>query len=124
MNIFIAFPIFLWHLLLQLRALPGMLRKEKDSPWMLSLLVLACAALHVLALLFHRTMGGFHYGHRYVGDILPGTFVGLTALSAQWYAEDAPDGQGSFSLLWDTVLSALLLAGMLFSFIGVLDLYI
>ena len=34
----------------------------------------ALVILHILALCAHDTMGGFHFGHRYINDTLPYVF--------------------------------------------------
>lgn len=68
MNILICFPIFLWWLFAVLKT---------KSVTGLDLLALGGIAVHILLLVSHKTMGGYHYGNRYIADTLPAVFAAV-----------------------------------------------
>ncbi len=79
---FLSSPFFLayfWHFLRQ--------KKDKTDSVIAALLL-----LHLLLFCMHRTMGGWHFGHRYTIDLLPMCFVGTMRLGGK-------AGRGHFLLL-------------------------
>lgn len=106
-NIFLAFPLLAVYLLLAARALA---RKEERLP---TLGLFAILLLHLFLLCLHRTMGGAHFGHRYVCDLLPAAYLFLCRAVGK---EDPPRP------VW--MLSGVLaLWGLCVSFWGVLGFY-
>lgn len=66
----LASPLFLsyfWHFL----------RQKKDKA---DFFILGLVLLHLLLFCMHRTMGGWHFGHRYTIDVLPLSFLGMMRL--------------------------------------------
>ncbi len=74
MNIFLVSPVFVSYAVYFVWSL---FQKEKDRKLCIGILVLA--VVHTVALLMHKTMGGSHFGHRYINDTLPFIFLGLLA---------------------------------------------
>ena len=68
MNIIICFPILVWWLYVVVTS---------KSPTVIDLLVLCCVILHILMLVSHKTMGGYHYGNRYIADTMPAVFTAI-----------------------------------------------
>ena len=69
---FLASPFFLVYFL-------AFGRQKKDkTDYMIGTLLL----LHLLLFCMHRTMGGWHFGHRYTVDLLPLCFLGTMRLGA------------------------------------------
>lgn len=66
-NIFLVSPLFASYLIYLIRKI--MCKQKVDGIFMIALPVLVI--LHILALCTHDTMGGFHFGHRYINDTLP-----------------------------------------------------
>lgn len=64
-------PIFLTYAATYIRHITG----KKKSP--LTLIIPAFIAAHILIICTHRTMGGWHFGHRYTVDALPVAYLGL-----------------------------------------------
>ncbi|QHS11196.1 hypothetical protein [Sinimarinibacterium sp. NLF-5-8] len=44
------------------------------------MLILGLLVVHTLLLCLHKTMGGFHFGHRYLNDLIPACYLGLVVL--------------------------------------------
>lgn len=57
--------------------------KREKSLIIPGLLITALSMIYLFILAMHKTLGGWHFGNRYVIDILPYTFVFLTAFSAK-----------------------------------------
>lgn len=70
MNIFICFPIIIWYIYITLKA------KAFSK---LNLLVVVTVVIHIVFLLSHKTLGGYHYGNRYIIDVLPAIFTAVCA---------------------------------------------
>lgn len=71
--IFLVIPLFVSYFVYWLRS---WIKKQKISP--VFTLVLPCLiALHIIGLCAHRTMGGFHFGHRYINDVTPYLYWGI-----------------------------------------------
>ena len=68
MNIIICFPILVWWLYVVVTS---------KSPTVIDLSVLCCVILHILMLVSHKTMGGYHYGNRYIADTMPAVFTAI-----------------------------------------------
>jgi len=71
MNIFFCFPILIWWVSATLKA---------KAQTQLSRIVVFCVAVHILLLVSHKTMGGYHYGNRYIIDILPAVFIAVCSM--------------------------------------------
>lgn len=119
MNLFLAFPILLWALALQLRAVPALRMRENRAARAAAVCALCTAALHVLLLLTHRTMGGYHYGNRYIADTLPGVFAALCVSSRlSGFERGGRPAPG-----WPLALGILYALGLALSLYGVLSQY-
>ena len=68
MNVFLCFPILLWWVF-------GSIKTRALTPC--NLLTVSCLAVHILLLVSHKTLGGYHYGNRYVIDVLPAVFAAV-----------------------------------------------
>lgn len=66
MNILVCFPIVIWCLFVVF---------ETKVVTKFNFLATLCIAFHILSLVSHKTMGGYHYGNRYIVDILPAVFA-------------------------------------------------
>lgn len=66
-NIFLISPLFVSYLIYLARTI--FTRKKVD--WILFLSTPVLVIVHIIALCSHETMGGFHFGHRYINDCLP-----------------------------------------------------
>lgn len=53
------------------------LRQHPRKPWQLTLLLPCLTLIYVLIICAHRTLGGWHFGNRYLLDIMPWLFFGL-----------------------------------------------
>lgn len=73
MNIFLCFPILLWWGF-------GSIKTKALTPR--GLLTVSCVAVHILLLVSHKTLGGYHYGNRYVIDVLPAVFAAVCRMNA------------------------------------------
>lgn len=71
-NIFIINPILISFALLLVKNRGG---EGKTR------LVILLAVCHIILLCLHRTMGGYHFGHRYIRDILPAVFFALMCMA-------------------------------------------
>ena len=108
MNVFLAFPLLVWLLYRMARAGRGWL---EASSWRRVLAVgWGCLLLELFLLLCHKTMGGHHFGNRYVGDLMPGAYLMLCALPRGKPLSGGEEGLFLF----------LLLGGALVNFTGVL----
>lgn len=71
--IFLVTPIFVSYILYYIRKF---VRKQKiDKAFMILLPLLII--IHIVGLCAHLTMGGWHFGHRYINDVLPYLYWGL-----------------------------------------------
>lgn len=66
MNILVCFPIIIWCMFVVYKT---------NAAKKFNLLVVLCMALHILSLVSHKTMGGYHYGNRYIIDVLPAVYA-------------------------------------------------
>lgn len=75
-------PVFISYLIYLVRSI---VRRKKESgyeaerTWFQAVLMVLMI-LHILLLLSHRTMGGWHFGNRYINDLLPYLFTGILLL--------------------------------------------
>ncbi len=117
MNIFISFPIILFFVY----AFTVFLIKYRTDKKTLTLLILisALSLLQIFLILTHKTMGGYHYGNRYIADILPMTFLGVSALFFALKEKNSDD----LSFSHDFILKLLFLFGMCFNTLGIYQFY-
>ena len=71
--IFLVIPMFVSYLIYYIRKF--IRRQNIDKMFLIVLPVLVI--VHIVALCSHRTMGGFHFGHRYINDVLPYLYWGV-----------------------------------------------
>ena len=64
MSVFLCFPIIVFSLYY---AATGFGKRAVR-------IGLLCAALHILLIASHKTMGGYHFGNRYFADVMPCLF--------------------------------------------------
>ena len=81
------------------------------SPTVIDLLVLCCVILHILMLVSHKTMGGYHYGNRYIADTMPAVFTAICSSKINLKYRDF------------LFLQLLLLLGLAFNGIGIASFY-
>lgn len=118
MNILLSFPILIWYLWRLGSTLTARFaKKQADSRilWLNAVLILL-AALQIALFLTHRTMGGCHYGNRYVGDTLPLFYLGLCMLPCC----SRKRGSGALNAL---LFFSLLFGGAMLSVAGVLQVW-
>lgn len=72
----LASPLFISWLYYMVR---GMVKKS-SADGRLCILILAVAVVHAVTLLSHKTMGGWHFGNRYLNDLLPYVFFSILLL--------------------------------------------
>ena len=83
MNIFMVFPILVSYAVYWIGDwfdLGGAEIGSDNSRGILYFGLPVLLLLHIFMLCMHRTMGGFHYGHRYIADAMPCVFLGLLLL--------------------------------------------
>lgn len=122
MNIFLSFPVLIWYLFLlavAIRKLCKRILTVRSTEILVNAIGLAFILLHIFLLLMHRTMGGHHFGHRYIADTLPCLFLCICFLSR----EPATQGNTPAAALRQSLFSALFLSGMMINFYGVLTTY-
>ena len=118
MNIFVSFPILVWYLWRLVGSLIKYFsKKEGDARilWLNAALLLL-AALQIALFLTHRTMGGCHYGNRYVGDTLPLLYLGLCLLPCA-------SRRGGRGAIHACLFFCLLFGGAMLSIAGVLQVW-
>lgn len=84
MNIFLVIPLFVLY---PVFAAYNFVKHGRDKDFGLHIIGFSVICLHIFMLLMHKTMGGFHFGNRYILDTVPMLFV-LTALSASKIKRD------------------------------------
>ena len=72
-NIFLVSPILIAYIAYMARAI---IKNEKRNI-ILCAGILVIMVLHVLMIAAHKTMGGSHFGNRYINDILPFAYLGI-----------------------------------------------
>lgn len=127
MNIFLAFPILLWYLFLLFQKLTyhawGKSKKAaQSSVFQINLLIVCLSAVHLLLLTMHKTMGGAHFGNRYISDILPAVFLGIGMLSVK-KTDGMEMQQEKGALLRAVLFSSFFLSGLAVNMYGVLLFY-
>lgn len=106
-NIFLVNPILvLWAVVL----LVGIFRGVRGRKMGIEAAIMGMVACHVVALCCHKTMGGNHFGNRYIVDILPGVYIGVCEVAGEerWWRMGVELG-----LVW----------GLLLNFWGTLSMY-
>lgn len=72
-NIFLVIPMFVSYIIYIIRSIVR--RQKLDLIFMIALPILIMG--HIVALCAHRTMGGFHFGNRYIVDTAPYLLWGI-----------------------------------------------
>lgn len=72
MCMFIVSPIFISYIIYMIYSFIN----NKDRDLKLLIMALAVAVIELFLIIFHKTMGGAHFGNRYTNDILPVIFLG------------------------------------------------
>lgn len=72
--IFIASPVFAAYLIYTIK---GVFKGDKSDRINLGIIFILIA-IHIFAIILHKTMGGSHYGNRYTNDILPAVLVAVS----------------------------------------------
>lgn len=120
-NIFLVFPLFilcLWaaaeKALRLSRGGGNALKKGMRN----DLMAFSLIVLHIFLLCCHRTMGGAHFGHRYIADVTPMAFCAL-AMDAAKVQGSAEKRSGPRQLCFWLLFAV----GLLLNFFGVLEYY-
>lgn len=111
MNLFLVTPLFA---LLPVFAAAAFFRKQERGSILFFGLCCLLICVHLFCILLHKTMGGYHFGNRYLLDTVPLVFY-LTAAAAAAMRRD--------SLFYAAVQLALLL-GLAVNFYGTLTSYL
>lgn len=122
-NIFTVYPLLILFAVLLCRKL-FTVKGDHRACLRLVLPSLVLCILHIFLFLMHKTMGGAHFGNRYIADVMPAVYL-LTVFCAAPAAVPA-DGPGKTAgrLTPLHLLCALLfLGGLIFNFTGVLQFY-
>lgn len=118
-SIFLVFPIF-W---LYFWALGQRLRQGGKKQRLEALSLLGVLLLHIFLLCLHRTMGGAHFGNRYIIDTAPAVYLFLCGAAARWERSQAEKGRAKGLCPGELCFSLLFLMGLLINFTGVLSFY-
>lgn len=126
-NLFLVYPILLFSLFLLVRQASFFLRKKNSSPNKKAaaseFLVLPIIVVHLLLFSMHKTMGGAHFGNRYVADLIPAVYLFLVrSLPSAFYASTPYEGSESFSVP-EFLFYLCFFFGLLLNFSGVLSYY-
>lgn len=121
-NLFIVYPLLILCIVLFCRWFIAADTGRREH------LVLAASALvlctvHTFLFLMHKTMGGAHFGNRYIADLIPAVYV-LAVLSAAGAGTGKEPGgpEGKCTAL-PFFAALLFLGGLVFNFTGVLQFY-
>lgn len=124
-NIFIVFPILFVFLFILIERICSDVKHKSvcEIPKRVSIgIAIILLIVHVLLLCAHRTMGGAHFGNRYIIDTLPVIYLALTQLFA--ISQNTLLGMKSGSIrIGDIILSVCYVSGLLINFVGVLNFY-
>lgn len=124
-NIFIVCPIFVLFLVSLSKMIYAALRHRsvhERQDYALIMMSIGLILLHVLLLCAHRTMGGAHFGNRYIVDILPVLYLLWLKVIGIHSAKTILKPQRIRSL--EYILFALCyISGFFINFIGVLRFY-
>ena len=85
-NIFIVFPIFVVGIIffIELCVKYFLNEKERDNSKqiiLINIIIFILVVVHMLLLMLHKTMGGVHFGNRYIVDVLAGAYFGFCLLT-------------------------------------------
>lgn len=120
-NIFLVNPILVvWIILILL----GILRAGRMPKgwWLAEAVVVLSVLSHILALCCHKTMGGHHFGNRYVIDALPAVYLSVCRLRGKTGGLGGMKEPGR--LLAGLGLAMAMLWGLLLNFWGTLAMYL
>lgn len=109
MNIFISFPVLIFFVYLFVKK-PIQNKKLQIS----TIFIFLTTCLQILVFLSHKTLGGYHYGNRYIADVLPLIFLGICML-----LENSEDKFDFDTLLFDI----LVVLGLVFNTVGIVVFY-
>lgn len=119
-NIFIVFPIFLIILLALLKlfclSFRGITRPGRFES-IGFLLTLGLIFFHIFLLCLHRTMGGAHFGNRYIVDTMPAAYLLSAGLMKFFTSRDLLQNTEKLIILLCSIF------GFLINFTGVLGYY-
>ncbi len=118
-NIFLADPILaVWLAVILIAAL----KARSQGRWQWPAAVLTVTVLcHIFALCCHKTMGGHHFGNRYIIDTLPAVYLGLCWLARETGGLNClKEREKRFAWL---ALGAAMVWGLLLNFWGTLTMY-
>ena len=118
MHIFLSFPIVLWYLY-RLAAVGRGWLSPMAGGRALHLMAGCLLLVHLFCILCHKTMGGYHFGNRYLADLLPCLFLSLAALPQSQLSRKGE----LFQISEGVFLQGLFLVGLLVNFCGVLVYY-
>lgn len=79
LSIFIVSPIIIVALLCLIR----MMLRGNGQEKLIAAFVFAAVMFHLIFIMHHRTMGGWHFGNRYVNDVLPWLYLPVCMVMEQ-----------------------------------------
>ena len=122
-NVFTVYPLLILFIVLFFRRL-FVANAQRRAYFRLVLPTLVLCTVHVFFFLMHKTMGGAHFGNRYIADVMPVIYV-LSVLSAAPSTvkkEGSGEPKGRITL-FHLLCALLFLSGLVFNFTGVLEFY-
>ena len=128
-NIFIVFPIIIFYIVLFIEFIINWFKLNKtdkkiNAKNVIQPLIIVLCCIHILLLLMHKTMGGSHFGHRYICDIMPAIFLGISARLKTVTANSGLETTDTDEFdLKEVIFWLLLFGGLIVNFTGVLNYY-
>lgn len=124
-NIFIVFPAFVVFLFLAAKLIYTVLNHQatcNTQEYVFIGLTVLLTIVHILLLCAHKTMGGAHFGNRYVIDILPAVYLVLIKILALQPKKSIVPKHLSQKLT-EILCAICYISGLLINFVGVLSFY-
>jgi len=123
--IFIVFPIFIVFIISCVKLICKLLKRRaacETQEYISIVLSFVLACIHVLLLCAHKTMGGAHFGNRYIIDIIPVIYLVLLKINAI-QPEIINAEKYKMYRLEGVIFSVCYAAGLLINFLGVMQFY-
>lgn len=120
MNIFIVFPIIIVYVIYLFYTLVKKMSRQEKLLHNPLLFILPFLLLHILCLCLHKTMGGAHFGHRYIVDLTPAIYLALIiSEDMPWKNKNLFETGGNIKIT-EIFMIMLMFFGLLINFSGIL----